>query len=63
MLKNKMQAQLLTGLPPVFGQILSYLKELKFASTPEYGKIQAMLNALMKKNGYEWDYKYDWEYL
>jgi casein kinase 1 len=60
MLKNKKQADLLVGLPPVFGQLFAYLKELKFDSTPDYGKIQGMLNALMKKNGYEWDYKYDW---
>ena len=62
-LKNKKREELLAGLPPVFGEILSYLNGLKFASVPDYGKLRGMLTGLMSKNGYQLDYKYDWEYL
>ncbi len=63
LLKNKNKSELLAGLPPNFGDIYAYLDELKFSSEPDYGKIKGSLTALMKKNGYDMDYKYDWEYL
>jgi replication-associated recombination protein RarA len=62
-LKSKNRAELLEGLPDHFRQVLAYLDELKFASTPDYDRIRNILQALIKKNGYEVDYKYDWEYL
>lgn len=62
-LKTKGRPELLEGLPDHFRQLLAYLDELKFASAPDYDRIRNILHALIKKNGYEVDYKYDWEYL
>ena len=60
MLKTKKRGELLAGLPEVFGQASGYIDDLKFQSTPDYAKIRGWLQQLMKKNGYEMDYKYDW---
>jgi hypothetical protein len=37
--------------------------KIKFVDRPNYGQIRQELLALLKKNGYELDYKHDWEYL
>ena len=60
MLKGKGRGELLAGLPGVFGEMLSYLDQLKFNTVPDYGRLREGLGVLMKKNGYELDYKYDW---
>ncbi len=62
-LKSNSRDELLNGLPEVFAVIMNYLDEIKFATAPDYERIRGLLSALMKKNGYELDYKYDWEYL
>ncbi len=62
-LKKDKIGELLEGLPDAFSTVLSYLKGLKFEETPSYDKIRQSLLSLMKRNGYELDYKYDWTYL
>ena len=59
-LKTKSRVELLSGLPETFRELMGYLDELKFNSAPEYSKVRTMLQNLMKKNGYELDYKFDW---
>lgn len=39
---------------------MNYIDELKYTSTPDYEKIKGIIQGLMKKNGYELDYKFDW---
>lgn len=51
---------MLSGLPETFRELFGYLDELKFSSAPDYGKVRGLLQNLMKKNGYELDYKFDW---
>ena len=36
---------------------------MKFKDKPNYGYVKVELINLMKKNGYELDYKHDWEFL
>lgn len=62
-LKSNTRDELLSGLPEAFVQAMTYIDELKFGSAPDYDKLRGLLSGLMKKHGYEMDYKYDWEYL
>lgn len=39
------------------------MRGLKFEEKPNYEKIKKLFSALMKKNGYDLDYKYDWTYV
>ena len=62
-LKKQKQAELLQGLPETFKILMNYISKLKFKEKPNYDYLRAELMGLMKKNGYELDYKHDWEYL
>lgn len=62
-LKLSKKGELLQGLPETFKSIMNYIESVKFKEKPNYGYLRAELLGLMKKNGYELDYKYDWEYL
>ena len=42
---------------------MNYVQKLKFREKPNYDYVRTELIGLMKKNGYELDYKHDWEYL
>ena len=39
---------------------MKFVENLKFKEKPNYGYVRAELLGLMKKNGYELDYKHDW---
>ena len=43
--------------------MMNYIEKIKHKDKPNYGYLRAQMLGLMKKNGYELDYKYDWEYL
>lgn len=62
-LKNNSRDDLLSGLPEAFVGAMGYIDELKFSSVPDYERLRGLFGGLMKKHGYEMDYKYDWEYL
>jgi casein kinase 1 len=62
-LKSNSRDDLLSGLPEAFVAAVNYIDELKFSSAPDYDRLRGMFSGLMKKHGYEMDYKYDWEYL
>jgi replication-associated recombination protein RarA len=62
-LKSNTRDELLSGLPEAFLQAMTHIDELKFGSAPDYDKLRGLFSGLMKKHGYEMDYKYDWEYL
>lgn len=59
-IKKEKKAELLQGLPDTFTKIYNYALSLGFKDKPNYGYLRQELLALMKKNGYELDYKYDW---
>lgn len=59
-IKREKQAELLQGLPDMFGGLLKATNSLKFKDIPQYGLYRRELLGLMKKNGYELDYKHDW---
>ncbi len=59
-IKIKSRTELLAGLPEGFKEIANHIDEIKFASSPGYVQLKNILQGMMKKNGYELDYKYDW---
>ena len=61
-LKSNTRDELLSGLPEAFLLGMAYIDELKFVSAPDYERLRGFLSGLMKKHGYEMDYKYDWEH-
>lgn len=61
--KKEKQAEMLQGLPETFAKIFNFALSIGFKDKPNYGYFRQELLALMKKNGYEMDYKHDWEYL
>lgn len=62
-LKSNSRDELLSGLPEALVAAMGYIDELKFATLPDYERLRGLFAGLMKKHGYEMDYKYDWEYL
>lgn len=62
-IKAEKKGELLQGLPEAFHNLLKYVHGLKFKEKPNYSYLRAEMLGLMKKNGYELDYKFDWQYL
>jgi hypothetical protein len=48
------------GLPEEFNQYLSYCRNLKFEEKPDYNYLRKLFKDLMYRNGFEYDYIYDW---
>mmetsp|Transcript_18022 Transcript_18022/g.27008 ORF Transcript_18022/g.27008 Transcript_18022/m.27008 type:complete len:339 (+) Transcript_18022:158-1174(+) len=48
------------GLPDAFAKYLKLCRELGFKATPKYSQLKGLFTDLMKKKGYEMDFKYDW---
>lgn len=51
---------LCSDLPQEFGIYLNYCRNLKFDEKPDYGYLKKIFKELFVKNGYEYDYVYDW---
>lgn len=62
-LKSNSREELLSGMPEAFTTAMNYIDSLKFFSNPDYDRLRELFTGLMKKQGYELDYKFDWEYL
>lgn len=48
------------GLPEEFNSYLSYCRNLKFEEKPDYNYLRKLFKDLMYRNGFEYDYVYDW---
>lgn len=48
------------GLPEEFYTYLNYCRNLKFEEKPDYNYLRKLLKDLMHRNGFEYDYQYDW---
>ena len=48
------------GYPIEFVKYLSQCRNLKFDERPNYNAMRAMFKELFAKNGYKFDYQYDW---
>jgi len=48
------------GLPEEFSTYLQYCRGLKFEEKPDYNYLRKLFKDIMHKNGFEYDYNYDW---
>jgi hypothetical protein len=48
------------GLPPEFASYLNYCRSLRFEDRPDYSHLRKMFKELLVKEGYEYDYAFDW---
>ena len=62
-MKKKSNKELTEGLPDIFKKMFAYLEDIKFKDNPQYAIFKKSMTEQMKRNGYDMDYKYDWEYL
>jgi serine/threonine protein kinase len=51
------------GFPVEFAQYLSYCKALNFEDRPDYGYLRRLFKDLFTREGYEYDYVFDWTLL
>ena len=63
-IKNKKNSitidNLCQGLPDEFKKFILYVKNLDFRERPDYLYLKNLLLYLLNKNGFEFDYNYDW---
>eukprot|EP00347_Sterkiella_histriomuscorum_P020095 403339124 len=52
--------QLCYGLPNEFSSYLNYCRSLRFEDRPDYSHLRKMFKELLVKDGYEYDYAFDW---
>ena len=52
--------ELTAGFPKEYTQFMTYNRKLKFEEKPDYQSIISMFRELFIKEGYEFDYIYDW---
>lgn len=52
--------QLCYGLPPEFASYLNYCRSLRFEDRPDYSHLRKMFKELLVKEGFEYDYAFDW---
>lgn len=55
-------AQLTRGLPAEFTAFLRYARELRFDDRPDYVYFRRILRDLFVRQGYHYDYVFDWKY-
>jgi hypothetical protein len=49
-----------SGLPAEFSNYLHYCRSLRFEDKPDYPYLRQVFIDLMQKEGYEYDYVFDW---
>jgi len=52
--------QLCYGLPPEFASYLNYCRSVRFEDRPDYSHLRKMFKELLVKEGFEYDYAFDW---
>jgi len=52
--------KLCQGCPPEFLLYFRYVRSLKFTDKPDYAGLRKRFRDLFIKNGYTWDYVFDW---
>jgi serine/threonine protein kinase len=52
--------ELCKGLPKEFENFLEYTKQLKYEERPNYNILRKLLDNIMKRKNYNYDYIYDW---
>ena len=50
------------NVPEEFVMFMDYCRDLKFEEKPDYTYLRRLFKDLFNRNGYEYDYMYDWTY-
>jgi len=58
--QNTPVRELCKGLPPEFGTLLCYCRNLKFDEAPNYNYCRKLLREVFEQNNFTMDYVYDW---
>lgn len=56
-------SQLCSGLPTEFATYMGYVRGLNFDDTPDYTYIRRLFRDLFVREGFVWDFEYDWTVL
>ena len=51
------------GLPKEFAAYFDHVRSLKFGDKPRYSYLRRIFNNLFSREGFEWDYVFDWTIL
>ena len=51
------------NVPEEFVMFMDYCRDLKFEEKPDYTYLRKLFKDLFNRNGYEYDYVYDWHKL
>jgi hypothetical protein len=57
------QVSTITNITPLideFASYLNYTRSLRFEDRPDYSHLRKMFKELLVKEGYEYDYAFDW---
>ena len=59
--KNTSPEELCQGLPPQFQEYVTYTRNLKYESDPDYNYLRNLFLTMLKNHNYSFDYYYDWD--
>ena len=59
--KNTSPEELCQGLPPQFQEYVTYTRNLKYESNPDYNYLRNLFLTMLKNHNYSFDYYYDWD--
>jgi len=59
--KNTSPEELCQGLPPQFQEYVTYTRNLKYESNPDYNYLRNLFLTVLKNYNYSFDYYYDWD--
>lgn len=48
------------GMPEEFAHYMNYCRNLKFEDRPDYSYLRKLFKELFYRQGYEYDYVFDW---
>ncbi len=52
--------ELCKGFPNEFASLINNTRSLQFEQEPDYEYLRGLLKSVMEKNGWKFDYEYDW---
>lgn len=58
--ENTPPEEICLGCPPEFATFLSYVRNLGFEERPDYNYLRGLINEIIVREGFKYDWKYDW---
>jgi len=54
-------SELCKDLPKEFCTLVEYARNLRFEAKPDYTYLQGLMEDLLERSGYKYDWKFDWD--